>query len=81
MSKKGGRRQASIEDNVEASIPGLEDYIKKCEGILIIATGNNTDDMKISSREITRKQKWEGKQVYGRFKRLISDILHEKMWT
>ena len=30
---------------------------------------------------ITRKQKWEGKQLYGRFKRLISNISHHKTWT
>ena len=28
----------------------------------------------------TRKQKWEGKQLYGRFKRLIN-ISHQKTWT
>ena len=30
---------------------------------------------------ITRKQKWEGKQLYERFKRLINNISHEKTWT
>ena len=30
---------------------------------------------------ITRKQKWEGKQLYRRFKRLINNILHDKTWT
>ena len=30
---------------------------------------------------IARKQKWEGKQLYGRFKRLINNISHEKTWT
>ena len=30
---------------------------------------------------ITRKQKWEGKQLYGRFKRLIKNISHDKTWT
>ena len=29
----------------------------------------------------TRKQKWEGKQHYGRFKRLINNISHQKTWT
>ena len=29
---------------------------------------------------ITRKQKWE-KQPYGRFKRLINNISHQKTWT
>ena len=30
---------------------------------------------------ITRKQKWEEKQHYGHFKRLINNISHEKTWT
>ena len=30
---------------------------------------------------ITRKQKCEEIQLYGRFKRLISNISHEKTWT
>ena len=30
---------------------------------------------------ITRKQKWEEKQLYGRFKRLINNISHETTWT
>ena len=30
---------------------------------------------------MTRKQKWEEKQLYGRFKRLINNISQEKTWT
>ena len=30
---------------------------------------------------ITKKQKWEGKQLYGRFKLLINNISHDKTWT
>ena len=30
---------------------------------------------------ITRKQKWEEKQLYGRFKRLINNISHDETWT
>ena len=30
---------------------------------------------------ITRKQKWEEKQLTGHFNRLINDISHEKTWT
>ena len=29
---------------------------------------------------VTGKQKWEGKQLYGRFKLLINNILHDKTW-
>ena len=30
---------------------------------------------------ITRKQKWEDKQLYGCFKQLISNISHKKTWA
>ena len=30
---------------------------------------------------ITKKQKWEGKQLSGCFKRLINNISHDKTWT
>ena len=30
---------------------------------------------------ITRKQRWKGKQLYGRFKRLINNISLDKPWT
>ena len=30
---------------------------------------------------ITRKRKWEIKQLYERFKRLINNISHDKTWT
>ena len=74
------RRLASIEGSVDALIQQLEDYIEKRGGSLITATRNNTDDTRTSKPEITRKQKWEEKQLYGCFNRLTSDISHEKMW-
>ena len=33
------------------------------------------------SMTTTRKQKREGKQLYGRFKRLINNISYDKTWT
>ena len=36
--------------------------------------------MRTSGTTITRKQKWEEKRFYDRFKRLTSDISHEKTW-
>ena len=63
--KEGGRGFASIEDSVDASIQQLEDYIEKRGGRLITANRNNTD-MRTNRMKITRKQKWEGKQLYGR---------------
>ena len=73
VSKKGGRGLTSIEDSVDASIQ-LEDHIEKHEEVLITAIRNDTDNTKTNRMTITRKQKWEEKQLYGRFKRLISNI-------
>ena len=79
--KEGGRGLASIEDCVDASIQWLEDYIEKLEGELIIAIRNYTDNTMDNRMTITRKQKLEEKQLYGRFKWLINNISHEKTWT
>ena len=42
--KEGGRRLASTEDSIDASIQQLEDYIEKHERGLITATSNDTDN-------------------------------------
>ena len=76
--KEGGRGLVSIDNSVDTSIQRLEDYKEKHGGKLITATKSNTDDTRISRTEINRKQKWEEKQLYGRFKRLTSDISPEK---
>ena len=78
--KEGGRGLASIEDTVDASIQRLEDYIEKHERLLITTIRVDTDST-INERMTTRKQKWEGKQLYDRFKRLINNISHQKTWT
>ena len=79
--KEGGRGLASSEDSVDASIQRLKDYIQKHEGGLITATRNETENTMKNRMTITRKQKWEGKQLYGRFKRLINNISLDKTWT
>ena len=79
--KDGGRGLASIEDTVDASIQRLEDYIEKHERGLITTIRNDTDNTIDERVTTTRKQKWEGKQLYGRFKRLINNISHQKTWT
>ena len=71
---------ASIEDSVDASIQRLEDYIQKHDGGLITAIRNDTDNTMDNRMTITRKQKWVGKQLYGRFKRRLH-IAHDKTWT
>ena len=78
---EGGRGLSSIEDSVDASIQRLEDYIEKHEGGLITAIRNNTDNTIDNRMTKTRKQKWEEKQLHGRFKRLINNIFHDKTWT
>ena len=42
---------------------------------------NDTDNTMDNRMTINRKQKWEEKQLYGRFKRLINNISHDKTWT
>ena len=79
--KEGGRGLACTEDSVDALLQWLKDYIVKHGEGLITATRNNTDNMKINWTTITRKQKWEEKQLYGYFKQLISNISNEKNWT
>ena len=34
-----------------------------------------------NSKGVNNKQKWEGKQTYGGFKRLINNMSHDKTWT
>ena len=65
--KEGGRGLAST------SIQRLEDYIQKRGGRLMTASRNNTDNTRTNRKTITKKQKWEEKQLYGHFKRLISN--------
>ena len=82
VSKKEGRRGlTSTEDSIYISIQRLEDYIEKPGGKLITATRNKTDNSKTNRTVITRKPKLSEKQLDGCFKRLKSDISHEKMWT
>ena len=81
--KEGGRGLASIEDTVDGSIQWHKDYIEKHERglssivyrvVRIVSYGCNTtirNDMDNTIDErmtTTRKQKWERKQLYGRFK-------------
>ena len=74
--KEGGRGLASIEDSVDASIQQLENCKEKHERRLITAIRNDTDNTIDDRMTTTWKQKWEKKQLYGRFKRLINNISH-----
>ena len=79
--KLGERILASIEDSVDTSIQRLEDYIEKHERGLITVIRNNTDNTIDNRMTKTRKQKWEGKQFHGSFKRLINNISSDTTWT
>ena len=79
--KEGGRGLACIEDSVETSTQRLKDYIEKHERGLITAISNDTDSTIDDRMTKTRKQKWEGKQLHGCFKRRINNISHDKTWT
>ena len=72
--KEGGRGLTRSEDRVDASIQRLEDYIEKCGEGLITATWNN--NKQTNRTAITRKQKWEEKQLHACFKWVISNISH-----
>ena len=78
--KEGGRRLASIEDSVDASIQRLDDYIEKHDRGLITAIRKNTDNTMDDKMSTTRKQKWGKNQLYDRFKRLIHNVSHQKTW-
>ena len=77
-SQKSKNNNKEHEDSVDESIQRLEDYIEKHERGLIAAIRNDTDNTIEDRMTTTRKQKWEGKQLYGRFKRLINNISHQK---
>ena len=55
--KEGGRGLASIEDNVDASIQRLEDYIQKHDGGLITAIRNDSGNTVDNRMAITRETK------------------------
>ena len=80
QKKEGRRGLVSIEDSVDISTQRREDYIEKHGERLITVTRNNTDNSWNNRMTITKKQKWEEKQLCGRFKWLISNISRKKTW-
>ena len=64
--KEGGRGLTSIEDSIDASIQRLENYTGTHDRGLITSIRNDTDNTIDNRMTITRKQKWEEKQLYGR---------------
>ena len=78
VSRKEGRRIASIEDCVDAAIQGFADYIKKSKERLITAVSNNCDNIRTNRKKTkTWKQKWVKNNCMG----ILSDkleILHTR---
>ena len=68
-------------DRLYVSRKEIEDYIEKHEGGLLTAIRNYIDNTMANWMTITRKQKWEEKQLYERFKWLINNISLEKTLT
>ena len=79
--EKKAKEDLSVLKTVNASIQRLEENIEEHGERLITATRNNTDNTRTNRTTITRKQKWEENQLYGRFKQLISNISHKKTMT
>ena len=75
------KEEEDIEDSVDTSIRHLEDYIKKSQERLITATKKMINNTRFNRTTITRKQKWEEKQLYVYFKRQTSEISNQKTWT
>ena len=79
--KEGVRALTNIEDSVDASIRRLDNNTDKSKERWILTTRNNTDKIRTNRTTITRKLKWEEKQVYGYFQWQTDEISHEKTWT
>ena len=81
MSRKEGEKElTSVEDSVDASIQGLEGYIKNSKEILITAANNSTDTIR-TNRIKSKKQKLEEKQLNGYFKRQTGEVSLNEIWT
>ena len=55
VSRKRGRKLASIEGSIDASMQWFEDYIQKRGGTLITVSSNNTENRRTNWTTITRK--------------------------
>ena len=80
VSRKEGRRLASIENSVCTSIRRPQHNIKSNKERLNTVTKKSTNKTYINWT-IARKQIWEEKQLHGHFKRQINEISHEKTWA
>ena len=66
-----------MDNRIKIARKRLEGFIEKLEGRLITAIRNDIDNTMDNSVKIAR-EKWEEKQLYVLFKRLINNISQEK---
>ena len=72
--KEVGRKLATNENSLVASIRGLDDYIKKNLERLILAVYNGTDNIRIKrTKEKKKRKKCEEKQLHEYFERQIGE--------
>ena len=72
--KKRRKKRTYLKIVFDVLIQWFGDYTEKHGGKLI------NDNTKVKRTRITRKQKWEEKQLYRHFKWQTSDISQEKTW-
>ena len=77
--KEVDRELTSIDDYVDASIQGLDKYIKNNRERSITTAYNSIGNISTSRKTTkTTKQKCEEKQLYGYFKRQNGEFAHDK---
>ena len=81
FKKRGRKRNGQHWRQRWRIVTTIRKLYTKHEGGLITATRNDTENTMNNRMTITRKPKWEGKQLYGRFKWIINNISHDKTWT
>ena len=82
--KEGGRGLISIEDCVQRAKVVLDRYVQTNSEEIIKSARDSATNNKVENNgtvQQTRKERWEGKKLYGEFKRQIQDIADEKSWT
>ena len=73
--KRGERGLISIDDWIDETIQGLEEYTKNSKKRLITAASNSNYNLRLENRNEKKKQ------LYGYFKRQTNKIAHKMTWT
>ena len=74
--KKGGRGLASIEDCIDATIQGFEEYTEKSiEKLIAPASNSNIIRYNLEQTGKQQNQIWEEKHLYSYFKQQTKEIV------